>query len=89
MLLAVSVLVVSAYHRWLLWDRKIPPELAVGEVPGTIYGLSDKGWIDQQSSDMCIFSDMHLLLILLQDGHSSHYCPQSAAQESHYIVTPP
>ena len=40
----VPVLLDSAYHRWSLWDRKtLAPELAVGEVPGTIYGVSAKG----------------------------------------------
>ena len=30
----------------VIWDRKrLKPELTVGEVPGTIYGLSKKGWI--------------------------------------------
>ena len=37
----------------VIWDRKnLPPELAVGEVPGTIYGLSMKGWIDQELFDL-------------------------------------
>ena len=28
----------------IIWDRKaLPPELVVGEVPRTIYGLSEKG----------------------------------------------
>ena len=32
----------------VIWDMKtLSPELAVGEVPGTVYGLSTKGWIDQ------------------------------------------
>ena len=83
----------------VIWDRKmLPPELAVGEVPGTIYGLWDKGWIDQQLFDM--WFHMHFLryapptrpLLLLMDGHSSHYCPEtirSAAQESHFVFTSP
>ena len=33
----------------IIWNRKtLPPELAKGEVPGTLYGLSAKGWIDQE-----------------------------------------
>ena len=75
----------------VIWDRKaLPPELAVGEVPGTIYGLSEKGWMDQELFDM--WFHMHFLryaplarpLLLLMDGHSSHFCPttiRSAAQE--------
>ena len=36
----------------VIWDRKcLKPELTVGEVPGTIYGLSKKGWIDQELFD--------------------------------------
>lgn len=31
----------------VIWNRKkLPAELSNSEVPGTIYGLSDKGWID-------------------------------------------
>ena len=33
----------------VIWDRKrLKPELTVGEVLGTLYGLSKKGWIDQE-----------------------------------------
>ena len=32
---------------FVIFDRKsLKPELTVGEVPGTVYGLSSKGWID-------------------------------------------
>ena len=31
----------------VIWNRKkLPAELSNGEVAGTIYGLSDKGWIN-------------------------------------------
>ena len=31
----------------VIWDKKrLRPELTVGKVPGTIYGLSAKGWMD-------------------------------------------
>ena len=53
--------------------------LAKGEVPATLYGMSSSGWMDQE-----LFSDWflhHFLehavtsrpLMLLLDGHSSHY----------------
>ena len=28
--------------------KNLPPELAVEEVPRAVYGLSSKGWIDQE-----------------------------------------
>ena len=37
----------------VIWDCKtLAPELAVGEVPGPIYGLSSKGWIDCELFDL-------------------------------------
>ena len=53
--------------------------LAKGEIPSTLYGMSPSGWMDQE-----LFADwflhhflMHAVasrpLILLLDGHSSHY----------------
>ena len=75
----------------VIWDRKaLPPELAVEVVPGTIYGLSDKGWMDQEWFNMWFHK--HFLkyalpatpLLLLMDGHSSHFCPATircAAQD--------
>ena len=83
----------------VIWDRKnLPPELAVGEVPGTIYGLSMKGWIDQELFDL--WFTQHFLryaptvrpLLLLMDGHSSHYCPstiKTAAREKVVLFTLP
>ena len=57
--------------------------LIEGEVPGTMYGLGGRGWIDSE-----IFHDwfkFHFLLhapavrplLLLLDGHSSHFHPGS------------
>lgn len=65
----------------VIWDRKtLSPALANGEVPGTIYGLSTKGWIDMELYD--VWFKKHFLryapasrpILLLMDGHSSHYC---------------
>ena len=66
----------------VIWDRKLLSiELTVGEVPGTFYGLSNKGWMDQELFDAW-FSCRFLRyapparpLLLLLDGHSSHYSP--------------
>ena len=68
----------------VIWDRKtLSPCLTEGEVPGTIYGLSSKGWMDQELFDL--WFNNHFLryvpssrpLLLLMDGHSSHYCPET------------
>jgi len=68
----------------VILDRKtLASELAIGEVPGTIYGLSAKGWIDHESFD--VWFNNHFLqyaptarpILLLLDGHSSHYCPDT------------
>jgi len=50
----------------------------IGEVPGTIYGMSEKGWTDQE---LFLYRLKHFLkyanpgrpLLLLLDGHSSHF----------------
>ena len=39
----------SVIPPFVIFDRKVlNPELTTGEVPGTIYGLSDKGWINRE-----------------------------------------
>ena len=68
----------------VIWDRQsLSPELTIGEVPGTIYGLSKKGWIDYELFDVWFHN--HFLryaptsrpILLVLDGHSSHYCPDT------------
>ena len=80
----------------VILDRKNrPPELAVGEVPETIYRLSSKGCIveelfDFQQALSSLTPDCPLLLLL--DGHSSHYCSstmQYAAEEKVIIFSVP
>jgi len=84
----------------VIWDRKtLSPELAKGEVPGTIYGLSSSGWMDMELFN--VWFKRHFLryapaarpLLLLMDGHSSHYCidtVQLAASEGVTLfVLPP
>ena len=68
----------------VIWDRKIlTPELTNGEIPGTIYGLSKSGWIDQELFDKWFthhflhYAPASRPLLLLMDGHSSHLYPQT------------
>ncbi len=66
----------------VIFDRKtLKPELTIGEVPGTIYGLSGNGWIDSELFNFWFLK--HFLLyapptrpiLLLMDGHSTHFNP--------------
>ena len=67
----------------VIFDRKsLKPEMTIGEVPGTFYGLSDNGWMDTELCEEWFKN--HFLhhaspvrpLLLLLDGHSSHYQPE-------------
>ena len=69
-----------------------------GEVPGMLYGLSKKGWIDRELFGtwfISLFLKYALPtrpLLLLMDGHSSHYCPDTirmAAEERIIIFALP
>ena len=84
----------------VIWDRKtLQPSMVKGELPGTIYGLSANGWIDRELFH--VWFERHFLnyapscrpLLLLMDGHSSHYCPEvirAAANEQVILfVLPP
>ena len=68
----------------VILDRKtLPPCFTIGEVPGTIYGLSKNGWIDQElfegwfTNHFLKHAPLARPLLLLLDGHSSHYCPDA------------
>ena len=85
---------------FIIFDRKtLNPQYTIGEVPGTLYGLSSNGWIDRNLFSEWFFN--HFLvyappsrpLLLLMDGHSSHYCPEmiraAAAEKVIMFVLPP
>lgn len=82
----------------VIWDRKtISSELAEGEVPGTIYGLSSKGWMDSKlfnlwfSNHFLRYAPRARPLLLLFDWHS-HFFPdtvQLAAQEQVIVFALP
>ena len=84
---------------FVIFDRKsLKPDLTNGEVPGTVYGLSSKGWIDGELFSLW-FSEHFLAhapplrpLLLLMDGRSSHFKPEvikRAAEEQVVIFCLP
>ena len=84
----------------VIFDRKyLNPQLTIGEVPGTFYGLSENGWMDAHLFNEWFHN--HFLryapacrpLLLLLDGHSSHFQPavveMAAAEEVIIFCLPP
>ena len=69
-------------------------EWTKGEVPGTTYGLSNHGWIDMElfkgwfTNHFLQFAVTARPILLLLDGHSSHYNPEAVrhAKESDVIL---
>ncbi len=64
----------------VMFDRKtLKPEMTLGEIPGTMYKLSSKGWIDSElfegwfSCHILAYAPPVRPLLLLLDGHSSHF----------------
>lgn len=84
---------------FVIFDRKtLNPKLTVGEVPGTLYGLSHNGWMNSElffhwfKYHFLQYAPQTRPLILLLDGHSSYYCPaviRSAAESSVVIFALP
>ena len=67
----------------VIFDRKsLKPEMTIGEVPSTFYGLSDNGWMDTElfqewfKNHFLIYAPPVRPLLLLLDGHTSHYQPE-------------
>ena len=84
----------------IIWDRQtMSTVLAEGEVRGTIYGLSPRGWMDAELFDgwFCNHFLKHAPrdrpLLLLLGGHSSHFCPETlvkaAKQDVIVFALPP
>ena len=83
----------------IIWKRRtMSPDMAVGELPGTQYGFSDSGWMKAKLFDSWFrkqfmrYAPASRPLLLLLDGHSSHYCPDTiklAAENGIIIFTLP
>ncbi len=83
-----------------IFDRKtLNPLLTKGEVPGTLYGLSGNGWMTRDlfnewfQRHFLLYAPSTRPLLLLLDGHSSHYCPETirtaAASQIIIFALPP
>ena len=84
----------------VVFDRKkLKPEMTVGEVPGTLYGLSSNGWMDTELFELWFVH--HFLahapscrpILLMMDGHSTHFQPSvvrmAAKEEVILFYLPP
>ena len=69
------------------------PKLTVCEVPDTLHGLSANWWIDRGLfsdwffNHFLVYAQLYPLLVIL-DGHFSHYCPDiiQAASEQQIMI---
>ena len=66
-----------------------------GEIPDTLYGMSESGWIDQE---LFLYWLKRLFInhippqrpvLLLFDGHSSHYTPEALREAAYHILSAP
>ena len=83
----------------VIFDRlNLKPQWTMGEVPGTVYGLSPKGWIDSELFNLRFnhvflpYAEPLRPLLLIVDGHSTHYTPnviRKAAEEEVIIFCLP
>ena len=84
----------------VVFDRKkLKSEMTVGEVPGTMYGLSSNGWMDTELFEL--WFNHHFLMhapsckpiLLMMDGHSTHFQPSvvrmAAKEEVILFCLPP
>jgi len=77
----------------VIFGRKVLNlDLTVGEVPGTCYGLSDNGWMDGEifekwfTHHFLVHAPSPRPLLLLLDGHSTHYNPRFVRRAAHEEV---
>ena len=63
--------------------EKFNHQWSVGEVPGTLYGMSESGWIDQELFFLWLDKlfipqiPAHRPVLLMLDGHGSHFTPDA------------
>jgi len=78
----------------IVYSRKssfLSREMIQGEIPGTAYGFSSNGWMDQELfghwlNHFLKYAPPARPVLLLMDGHSSHYCPSAIHQAAEHKV---
>ena len=85
----------QAIPPFVIFDAKsLNMEWTKGEVVGTMYGLSSRGWVDMElfkgwcSDHFFNYAVPACPLLLLLDGHGSHYNPEAIrlAKENDVIM---
>ena len=85
---------------FVIFSRKtFNRELCTGEIPGTLYGTSENGWMTRVlfrkwfENHFLVYIPKLRPIILLMDGHSSHFCPElikrAAAEQIVLFTLPP
>ena len=75
----------------IIFDRK---HLQIGEVPGTLCGLSGSGWMasvlfeEWFTSHFLVHAPSIRPLLRLLDGHASHYNPETGCRGGYYTFLP-
>ena len=77
----------------VIFSRKgLSPELTKGEVPSTMYGLSDNGWMTGEifenwfAHHFLVHTPATRPLLLLLDGHSTHYNPSFIRRAQEKVI---
>ena len=77
----------------IVWDRKsLKQEWTTGEVAGTLHGMSSKSWMDMSLFEKWFRRHFHRYappiqpLLLLMDGHSSHYSSACCSKDGNVIL---
>ncbi|XP_019851198.1 PREDICTED: uncharacterized protein LOC109581489 isoform X17 [Amphimedon queenslandica] len=79
---------------FVIFKRKsLNPELTKNEVPGTLYGLSENGWMTKDlfyywfREHFLLYAPQVRPLLLLMDGHATHYSPETIRlAASHKVI---
>ena len=82
----------------ILGRKSLNPDLSKNEVPGAMYGLNSKGWMDSEiflnwfTHHFLVHSPSSRPILLVLDDHSTHYNPsfvRRAAEEMIVFCLPP